>query len=51
MRQVQVKKDYLQPYIAAIMPILVKPLEVEYYSRLPGNEWVNVRSGVYPDRG
>lgn len=49
-QQVQVKKEYYGPYKAAIVPILVKPLEVEFYSRLPGNEWVNVREGVYPDR-
>lgn len=45
----QPKKEYLKPYLEAVIPMLVKPLEVEYYKR-PGDEWVNVRKGVYPDR-
>ncbi|KAK6068441.1 C6 finger domain-containing protein [Seiridium cupressi] len=42
MMNVQVKKDYYKPYHAALREMLLKPHEVELYSRMPGNEWVKL---------
>jgi hypothetical protein len=41
--QVQIKKDYYKPYHAAVKDMLLKPIEHEIYSRMPGNEWSSVK--------
>ncbi|KAH8602389.1 hypothetical protein B0O99DRAFT_499742 [Bisporella sp. PMI_857] len=50
MMGVQLKKDYYKPYHAVVDPLFLKPLEVEIYSRFPGNEWASVRKEAYPGR-
>ncbi|POS73082.1 hypothetical protein DHEL01_v208525 [Diaporthe helianthi] len=43
MFNVQIKKDYYRPYHAALKDMLLKPVEHEIYSRMPGNEWTSVK--------
>ncbi|KAG8157326.1 hypothetical protein KVR01_012710 [Diaporthe batatas] len=43
MFNVQIKKDYYKPYHAALQDMLLKPIEHEIYSRMPGNEWSSVK--------
>ncbi|KAF1954591.1 hypothetical protein CC80DRAFT_493718 [Byssothecium circinans] len=42
MMNVQLKKDYYKPYLAAIESMQVKPREFEILTRMAGNEWVSV---------
>ncbi|KAF2137733.1 uncharacterized protein K452DRAFT_312113 [Aplosporella prunicola CBS 121167] len=43
-------KDYLKLYFAATQPMHTKPLEVEVFNRMPGNELVSFRKDCYPGR-
>nr|A0A5B8YU67.1 RecName: Full=Putative monooxygenase GME11364; AltName: Full=Dibenzodioxocinones biosynthesis cluster protein GME11364 [Pestalotiopsis microspora]QED41495.1 monooxygenase domain-containing protein [Pestalotiopsis microspora] len=50
MMNVQVKKEYYTPYHTALREILLKPHEVELYSRMPGNEWAKLDVKRYVDQ-
>ncbi|KAH7014675.1 hypothetical protein B0J12DRAFT_746956 [Macrophomina phaseolina] len=50
MRTVQEKKEYYKAYFETTRPMYKKPLELEIYTRMPGNKWVSVKKDAYPGR-
>lgn len=43
-KQVQMKKDYYEPYRTVIKDMYAKPMEYQIMERMPGNQWVSIKS-------
>ncbi|KAL2145838.1 hypothetical protein VTI28DRAFT_6135 [Corynascus sepedonium] len=50
MMNVQMKKDYYNPYYEATESLFIKPQVIEIFSRMPGTDWVRVKKEFYPGR-
>ncbi|KAF2200270.1 hypothetical protein GQ43DRAFT_441713 [Delitschia confertaspora ATCC 74209] len=46
---VQMQKPYYKEYRETTVPMFVRPREHEFWSRLPGKEWVSVKPSMYSD--
>lgn len=41
-------KEYYKPYFEATQPMYTKPMELEIFNRMPGNEWKKISKDAYP---
>ncbi|KAF2736500.1 hypothetical protein EJ04DRAFT_511002 [Polyplosphaeria fusca] len=48
LQNVQLKKEYYKPYLAATEPLWLKPREMELWERMPGPNWVSVSKENLP---